>query len=216
MSDIFREIDEEIRQERYLALWKRYGPWVIGAAVLLVVVVAGYQGWEAYRHNRAVEAAESYAAAVEQLNGGQTEAAREAFRDMAAPGDGGFSLLASFRLAEAQAQLGDDETALATWRRIATTGDIAETYRRLATIQAVMHALDAGVDIPPELTQRLSTIAGSESSFRPTALEAQALLAVKQGDGERAASLFERLREGADVPAAQRRRAEHMLALLQE
>lgn len=216
MSDIFREIDEEIRQERYLALWKRYGPWVIGAAVLLVVAVAGYQGWEAYRHNQAVEAARSYEAAVERLNDGETEAARDAFRDMAAPGEGGFALLASFRLAEAQTKLGDTGAALETWRRIAETDGVAGTYARVATIQAAMHALDAGAEVPEALSRRLSTIAGSDSSFRPTALEAQGLMAAERGERERAISLYERIREGADVPDAQRQRAEHMLALLQE
>ena len=40
-----REIDEELRQEHYEKLWKRYGKYVIGAAVALVVTVAGYQTW---------------------------------------------------------------------------------------------------------------------------------------------------------------------------
>ncbi|SDF59582.1 hypothetical protein SAMN05216241_101567 [Limimonas halophila] len=216
MSDIFREIDEEIRQEDYLALWKRYGPWVIAAAVLLVVAVAGYKGWEAYRHDQAVEAAQTYAAAVEQLNADETQAARDAFKDMAAPAEGGFSLLASFRLADAQVQLGNSGAALKTWQRIAEADGVAASYQRLATIQAVMHALDAGADVPELLTQRLSAIAGGDSGFRPTALEAQGLLAAKRGEREQAVEHYTRITEGANVPPAQRRRAEHMLALLKE
>ena len=45
MSDIFREVDEDIRHERFKRLWDRFGPWVIGVAVLIVLITAGYRGW---------------------------------------------------------------------------------------------------------------------------------------------------------------------------
>src|SRR5690349_4862887 len=35
MSDIFREIDEELRRDNIAKLWQRYGKYVIGLAVLL-------------------------------------------------------------------------------------------------------------------------------------------------------------------------------------
>jgi len=41
VSDVFREVDEELRRDRLMALWKRFGPYLIGAAVALVLVVAG-------------------------------------------------------------------------------------------------------------------------------------------------------------------------------
>ncbi len=45
MSDIFREVEEEVRREQAKKLWDRYGAYVIGVAVLLVAVTAGYRGW---------------------------------------------------------------------------------------------------------------------------------------------------------------------------
>ena len=44
MSDIFREVDEDIRQEKYRRLWDRFGPWVLGVAVLIIVGTGGYRG----------------------------------------------------------------------------------------------------------------------------------------------------------------------------
>ena len=37
MADIFNEVDEEVRRERLKQLWDRYGIFIIGLAVLLVV-----------------------------------------------------------------------------------------------------------------------------------------------------------------------------------
>ena len=38
MSDIFREIDEELRRDNLLKLWQRYGRYVIGVVVLALLI----------------------------------------------------------------------------------------------------------------------------------------------------------------------------------
>ena len=55
MADIFNEIDEDVRRERYEQLWKRYGNYVIGAALLVVLATTGAVGWREYtdRQNKA-------------------------------------------------------------------------------------------------------------------------------------------------------------------
>ena len=45
MSDIFREIDEELRRDNLLKLWSRYGRYIIGAAVFVLVVAGGIVAW---------------------------------------------------------------------------------------------------------------------------------------------------------------------------
>jgi hypothetical protein len=42
MSDIFREVDEDLRREQVRKLWDRFAPYVIGLAVLIVAATAGY------------------------------------------------------------------------------------------------------------------------------------------------------------------------------
>ena len=45
MSDIFREIDEELRRDNFRKLWSRYGRYVIAAAVLVLVVAGAIVAW---------------------------------------------------------------------------------------------------------------------------------------------------------------------------
>ena len=45
---IFREIDEELRQEQFARLWKRYGRIFVTGACIIVATVAGYKAWENY------------------------------------------------------------------------------------------------------------------------------------------------------------------------
>ena len=41
MTDVFREVDEEVRREQLLKLWRRHSKHVIAAIVLLLAVAAG-------------------------------------------------------------------------------------------------------------------------------------------------------------------------------
>ena len=43
MSDILRQVDEELRQDRLLNFWKRFRVYIIGGIILLIVSVLGYQ-----------------------------------------------------------------------------------------------------------------------------------------------------------------------------
>ena len=55
MSDdsFIREVNEELRQDQFKSLWRRFGPIAIGAAVLLVLATAGYVGYERWTSSRA-------------------------------------------------------------------------------------------------------------------------------------------------------------------
>ena len=56
MSDdsLFREVDEEVRAERFQKLWKQYGAYVAGAAIGVVLAVAGINGWQYWKTKQAV------------------------------------------------------------------------------------------------------------------------------------------------------------------
>ena len=43
MSDILRQVDEDLRKDRLLVLWKKYGYYLIGIIAVLIIFVIGYQ-----------------------------------------------------------------------------------------------------------------------------------------------------------------------------
>ena len=213
MSDLFREVDEEIRHERYMRLWKRYGPWLIGAALALVLVIAGYQGWQAYTRDKAMSAASDYAAAVDKAEAGNRAAAIQALGQLSESAPRGYRLVATFRRAELQAAAGDTQAAVATWQSIATDNETPEPYGTLAKLFAVMHRMDGGD--AGALRKELQPIADGDNPFRTTALELQAVLAARDGERERAVELYKQIADGADVPRQQRQRATRMIAQLE-
>ena len=75
MSDIFREVSEDIRNEQLKSLWDRYGLLVIGAIVLLVLSVTGWVMWQNYARDQQAEAAIAFLKGEQLLLDGEAQAA---------------------------------------------------------------------------------------------------------------------------------------------
>ena len=58
MSDIFQEVDDEVRREQLKKLWERYQSLVIAAAVLVVLGVAGWRVYDWWETKKAAEASD--------------------------------------------------------------------------------------------------------------------------------------------------------------
>ena len=68
-DSLFREVDEELRQEQFSKLWKQYGKYAIGAAVSLVAAVGGYQAWQTWDLNRRTADSLQFAGALQAIQG---------------------------------------------------------------------------------------------------------------------------------------------------
>ena len=88
MSDesLFREVDEEVRQEQFKKLWARYGKFVIGLAVMVILGVAGMEGWRYFQLKQSQEAGDSFFSAAELAAGGKAEDAVKQFESIGKTG----------------------------------------------------------------------------------------------------------------------------------
>ena len=214
MSDIFREVDEELKQEHYKKLWKKFGPTVIGVVVVIVAAVGGYQAWQAWDLDRRLDESDRYAAALALQDSGSLGAAEEALAGLAEPGGDGYGLLAAFEQARLRIEQSDREGAIALWDGIAGNEAAGEAFRGMADLLSVMHQVDGGD--PAALEARLQPLAEVGSAFRPSALELTAVLALRRGDTARARELYTAVADDRAAPPALRTRATQMLEALDE
>src|SRR5262245_50944598 len=63
VSDIFHEVDEEVRREQLKKLWERYQNLVIALIALILIGVAGWRGYEYWELKKASEAGAAFEAA---------------------------------------------------------------------------------------------------------------------------------------------------------
>ena len=214
MTDIFQEVDEEVRHERYKQLWRKYGWVVIAAVIALVVGVGGYEAWKAYRQDQQLSEAAAYNEALATIQNGNLEAGAEAMSQLAEDGSYGYAQLAAFEAARARIEAGQVQQGVDAYRAIAADGGVDESLRDMARLLTVMHGIDLGD--PAGLQGELAPLTEEGNPFRPAALELSALLALEQGDRATARERYAQIADDTSAPQGYRTRATQMLATLGE
>ncbi len=213
-SGLFREIDEELRQEKYAKLWKQYGKLIIAGALILVVGVAGFKGWETYDLQKRFQDGEKFAAALALADNGDSENALQALSKLAEDGGSGYALLARFRAAAILVRDGRLEEAASAYEALAGDSGIDAIYRDMAVVLAALNRLDTAD--PAELNARLAPLTADDNPWRHSAKELSAVIAQKAGDKATARELLQGLSSDATAPEGIRGRAAEMLAALDD
>jgi hypothetical protein len=207
VTDIFREVDEELRRESFEKLWRKYGAYAIALAVVIVLAVGAYVGWQRYTEHRQAERARQYVAAV-SANGPEAVASLQGL----ATGSDGYAALALLHEAAAKAKAGDTAGAVATYEKLAADSSVDQPFRDLAVILLALATADTAS--PADLTTRLAPLTDAANPWHYSALEITALLARRAGDTARAQQIYSGLADDLNAPQALRARAAEMLAAL--
>lgn len=208
MGDIFQEVEADLRQDQYRRMWRRYGRYVVGAAVLLVLGTAANVAWKNYTVERRQSLGDRFVAA-EQL---EPAAAAAALQGLAAEGTDGYAMLARLRAADLKAAAGEVDAAVALYEAVAADDSADSLYRDAAMLHAVLYRLDTA---PAEETAaRLQPLTADDNPWRYTAREMLAGVALRGGDMAAARERYTRIVDDPGAPAGLRGRASEMLRAL--
>ena len=210
VSDIFREVDEEVRREQLKKLWDRYGNYVVVAAVLLVAAVAAWRAYMWWEARKAAENGAAFEAATALAEAGKRSEAEAAFAKIAADGTAGYRHLARMREAAELAQ-SDANAAITAYDQIAADRAVGPVLQDLAALRAAALLIDTGA--LEEAQRRLEPLAANDRTFRHTAREFLVLAAWRAGDTAAAKRWFDLIMTDAQTPAATRSRVEMLMAL---
>lgn len=212
MTDIFREVEEDLRRDKYKELWDRFGLYLIGAVVLVVAITSAVVGWDAYRRSQAEQGSAVYTQAVRDAEAMAPREAAAHFREIADKLPDGYRGLARLREAAALADAGDGTAAIALYDDIAAGSEMDEGLRGLAAIKAGILRLDtANIE---EMRTRLGGMAEKTSPWRNTARELLGFAHYRAGDYDAAKALFDEIIADPAAAAGVRDRAHVMLAIL--
>ncbi|TVR80562.1 MAG: hypothetical protein EA405_10760 [Rhodospirillales bacterium] len=209
-DSLLREIDEDIRRERYALLWKRYGAYVIALAVALVLAVVGYEVWRERTASAQAEAAERFAGAL-ALAETDPDSAAIVFESLATDGPGGYKVVARLQEGALLARQGDVSAAVEAYNRLAAEAR-EPVYRDLAILLAVLTELRSPEADAAGLRQRLMPLTTDDRPWRYTAREMVAHLHLEAGEHDQARTRFAALAGDLRAPLGTRSRAENMLA----
>ena len=211
MSELFDEVDEEVRREQLKKLWDRYSIYIIAAAILIVAAVGGWRGYQYLEAKKAAEAGAAFDAAADLSEQNKHAEAEAAFTKLAATAPYGYAMLARLRAA-AEVAVRDPQAAAKMYDDISADGSVPAPERDLARIRAASLLLDS--TSYNNMVQRLEPATVPSATFRHTARELLALSAWRANDATATRQWLDMIANDDETPAGLRSRAEALQALL--
>jgi len=211
VSDIFQEVDEEVRREQLKKLWERYQYYVIALAVLVFAAVSGWRAYDWWETKQAAAAGAAFEEAAALSEQGKHAEAEAAFSKLAADSTTTYRALAQVRSAAELAQT-DTKGAIAAYDKIAADSTMPAVLRDLGALRAGALMIDNGSFA--EVQSRLDPITGGDHVFRHTARELLALAAWHAGDTAAARRYIDMINADPETPADERSRVQMLDALM--
>lgn len=211
MVDVFEEVEEQIRSDRYRALALKLLPWFVGIVVLSLAGVGGWQGYRAWTASQAAKASETYAQGLEAQQAGRSAEAKAAWETVAKSGSAAYKSLALQHLGALRLSERDTAGAVALFDQAAKAAPdplIADAAR----LKAVYALLDTASRT--DIDARLEPLLKPDRPFRLQAREAAAFSKLMAGDTAGARADFVVVSLSPDAAEGARSRATAAMALI--
>ena len=212
-SGLLQEIEEDLQRQKYEKLWKKYGHFVLGAIlgiVLITAFVSGWRSWKTYSEQNA-------SAGLLRFVEGETEDKARQIDNLEAfaranPGTG-HAVLARLNAAKIAFKEGKTEQAVTIYDSLANDASVETPFRQLGVLMSVQAQLDSGE--PAALKERIAPLM-ADGAWRVTAKEFTALLNLRMDDKEAAKNLYSEIAQEKEAPESVIQRANDMLRWLNE
>jgi hypothetical protein len=212
MSDIFQEVDEEVRRDKAAEFWKKHQNVILAGAAAIVLASAGFRYWQYEREKAEQAAGDQFQQALSALEGGKLNEAKAGFDTVAANGPSGYRALAQMAAAGAEAQ-GNPQGAAAAFDAVAGDASFDPLLRDGARLRAAL----IRTDIPGEEQKgeaALTSLSAEGAPFRRLALLDLAALALGRKDYDEAAKKLDLVLGDPEVSPDERKLANRWLGLV--
>jgi len=212
MSDIFQEVDEEVRRDKAAEFWKKYQNLILAGAAVIVLASGGFRYWQYEREKAAQSAGDQFQAALTALEGGKLDEAKAGFDKIAAQGPSGYRALAQMAAAGAKAQ-GDPQGAIGAFDAVAGDAAIDPLLRDAARLRAALLRVDISGD-QQKGEAALTALSTDNGPYRRVARLALGALALDRKDYDDAAKQFDVVLGDPETSPDERQAASRWLGLV--
>jgi len=211
VSELFDEVDEDVRRDQLKKLWDQYSIYIVAGAFLIIAAVGGWRGYQYLEAKKAAETGAAFEKASELSEQNKHAEAEAAFNDLVAKAPSGYRTLARLRAA-GEAASRDSQAAAKMYDDIAADRSVGAAEQDLARVRAAGLLLETSSY--PNMLTRLEAAAAPGSTFRHTARELLALSAWRVNDTTAARKWLDLIANDGETPPSLRSRAEARQGLL--
>ena len=211
MVDVFEEVEEQLRADRYRAMLLKGWPYALGVIVLGLAIWGAIWGWGRYQADAAAKASSAYVQAMEAMSKGDTATAEKRFVDIGKSSAKGYKALGLMQQAGMKLQAGDNAEAVKLFDQAA-----AAATSPLIADAAKLKAAYVLLDTAPlaEIETRLAPLADSKRPFYLLAKEALATARLMGGKADQAKTDFSVITIAPNATEPMRQRAQAAILMI--
>lgn len=207
-----REVEEDLRRDRMLAIWRNYGRWLVLAAILGIAAFGGWLWWQEQNKTQTGVVGEQFQEAIDALGANQVAKAEPLLKQVAESDIDGFVSQARFTQADILLQKDDLKGAAAKFAEVASDTTAPKPLRDLALLRQTAAEYDTMQ--PQAVIDRLRPLAVKDSPWFGSAGEMTAIAYLRMGRKDLAGRLFGDIAKTETVPASIRQRAVQLAGVL--
>ena len=213
MSEEFiKEVDEDIKEEKRIKLWKKLIPYVISFSLTIILLTSGFVFWKNYTRNSNQTLGDDFTAAVDLANEDDTDAALLALDRIVDEGSDGYATIAKMKKASLLIDKGLSDEGLSIYLDLERNA-VDQSFRDIATILYVLNSMDK---IAPEtLLKKIEPLENSKV-WQSSALELKAFIFLKNNNKKLAKETFQSILNLKTSPSSLSTRARNMVEYLKE
>lgn len=211
MTDLFEEVEEQLRSDRYKQLAQKALPWAGGLVAAVLLAFLGYWGYDTWRTNQTSKASEQYAAAMESFGQGDRDGARKLWTEISKSQASAYKALSMMHLAAYEfdaKKTAEGVKLLDEAAKVASDPVIADAAR----LKSALALLDTAPRT--ELEGRLKPLMEEGRPYRVQAREALAFVKLRAGDTAGARGDFVLISQSLDAAQGAQARAQAAIALI--
>ncbi|RAK68612.1 tetratricopeptide repeat protein [Phenylobacterium kunshanense] len=210
MTDLFEEVEEQLRSDRYKQLARKLLPWMLGIAAAALIATLGYWGWDTYRTSQTDKASEQYSAAMDAFTSGDRAKAKQLWTEVSKSNSAAYKALALMHLGAEFAQTNPSEAAkLYDQAAEAAPDPMIGDAARLKSAFALLDTASL-----KDLEGRLKPLMEDGRPYRVQAREALAFAKLKAGDTAGARGDFLLISQSLDAGQGAQARAQAAIGLI--
>ena len=211
MVDVFEQVEEELRSDRYKRLARTWLPVVGGVLLVALIAALVFWGWDSLQTSKADKASIAYDRGIQSLQANNPVGADAAFTQAAKDGNGAYKSMALMqragiaveanRIPDAIRML--DDAAKASGDPLLSDG---------AALKSAWLAMDT--ETLAQVEARLTPLTRDDRPFSVFAIEALAMARLQNGQIAPAREALLLLKNGLDTPDMVGQRAELAIAAI--
>ena len=211
-EEFIKEVDEDIKEEKRIKLWKKLIPYVISFSLTIILFTSGFVFWKNYTRNSNQTLGDDFTAAVDLANEDDTDAALLALDRIVDKGSDGYATIAKMKKASLLIDKGLSDEGLSIYLDLERNA-VDQSFRDIATILYVLNSMDK---IAPEtLLKKIEPLENSKV-WQSSALELKAFIFLKNNNKKLAKETFQSILNLKTSPSSLSTRARNMVEYLKE